>query len=158
MSSLSSFVKVTSRFAPLFVTAVTDAGPNDLEPEVLLVLAVVVGDDLLGGDRVVGGFETQAELGHSRKVVDVVSGSEPQRFPAKLPCAARSWSAIEHHEIVAGVEPESFQVERDRQPRLARTDDDNRGVRSRCSHGSTLLAPPIDGTTSNGRHQFGVIM
>ena len=118
-------------------------GAHHLEPEVLLVLPVVVGDDVLGGSLPVGGIEAEPERIHAGKVVDPVGGPDAQRLPAELPRAARARTAIEHDEVVAGVEAESLKVVGDREPGLSRADHDDRSVGARGRHLTTLPAKGI---------------
>ena len=90
--------------------------------EMLLEAAVVIGDDLLGGQGAVGGVETEAELAHAGQVVHPVRGSEPQRRPPVLPGATRARSTVEHDEVLVGDELEASQVEGDGEPGLPGSD------------------------------------
>ena len=88
----------------------------------ILVPAVVVGDDVLGRSVTVGGLEAQAERIQTRKIVDLVGRTDAQRLPPELPGTARARAAIEHDEVVSRVETEPLQVVRDGQPGLPRAD------------------------------------
>jgi hypothetical protein len=90
--------------------------------EVLLEPAVVVGDDLFRREIPVGGVEAQADLGHTGQVVHPMCSAEPQRRPAMLPRAARSWCPIQHHEVLLGDEFEAAQIVGDRQAGLPGAD------------------------------------
>jgi len=102
--------------------------PDDLQPEMLLVAGVVVGDHVLRRRVPVGGVEAHAELVHAGQVVDPVGAPEPERLPAELPGAARTRPAIEHDELVPRIEAETTQVVGDRETGLTRADDHDRGV------------------------------
>ena len=73
----------------------------------------------------VGGLETQAECIQARKVVDLVGRPDAQRLPAELPGATRRRPAIEHDEVISGIEAEALEVVRDGETRLPSADHHN---------------------------------
>jgi len=107
---------------------------HHLEVVVGLIARVVVGDDVLRGQRAIRGVEADAERIHAGQIVHPVRVPEPQRLPAVLPRPARSGTAVEQHEVVAGVQPEPAEVERHGQTGLSRADDHDGGVGGTVGH------------------------
>ena len=113
-------------------------GAHDIEPEVPLIVAVIVADDVTCRQGVIGRIKAQAEFFHTGKIVDAVRRSELQCLPAVLPGTAGARASIENNEVPARNELKPTQVKRNGQPGLAGADDDD-GYAGIARHATPFL-------------------